>query len=194
MLCQANRAQPDAKLNEVADSLTSLLIADSRVPSNWNGMSPGMLGAWAALTRAGDATGQQPGRPYPCALAGLARIYHEADPRDAIRIMAVTRIHCTSDLEGGLQQMREAAMSLESVAYFVVDELAVVAAGGTGTSCHLPASQRLEVRAILEELWRRRVVRRDDAQARLARYAATLGRKASAGGTVMFDTTFWPRG
>jgi hypothetical protein len=174
ILRQRGKPQPLAKLDEVADSLTTEVIRQSRVRgSTSDSRVLDLIYPLNALVVAGMTAPGASGIPYSGTLDRLVRIHREAEPNNTVRSVVLHSYLC-GEFERGLSALREVAVSEDRTAAYAMDQM-VSTAMGAG-SCGTPSpAQRQQVRAELRIIFDGRLAKSVEARSYLSAFAAREG-------------------
>lgn len=151
ILRQVKGPESDAKLGELADSMTARAI---RAPSALgNEPSEEALAAVLELGHAGSVA-HSDGIPYKGSLERLMRIHQQATPRN-IRVAALAMMMRGPDRPRVLRYLMEAAESSDHTPYGAVQFLITDANGGSWGGQSPTAEQRRESTRVVYELYDR---------------------------------------
>lgn len=151
ILRQSDQRQPRAKLDELADSLSSRAIATH---ATWTTDPDGVRDALSTvglLALAGNRNDPL-GTPYEGALDRLIRIQREGSLR-SVRSAAVAAMLGVVDRDRALTYLRTTAQTTDSSAFDAVNALIVDANGGSWSGPKPNASQQEESKAVLKNLY-----------------------------------------
>jgi hypothetical protein len=158
ILVQDGRAQPQAKLDAIADALVEIVI--SGTPQSNTARSLLVLAARSGPT------------PYAGALQRFIRIHREA--RDfATRTGALRDMTSAPNYASALAYLREVAVSTDSTASFAID--ALINAVKPDSYWLNPPAARQAAQDILRELYMRDLVREHYAIRAIHSYASVMG-------------------
>jgi hypothetical protein len=174
MLRQSRGPEPQAKRDELADSLMARVISARRTAPGDHAIHEIM-----ALVNAGRPTrGPGTGPPEPRALNWLIKVHREAvDP--SMRVAALQGMIVQVTPNRALPYLREVAVSPDRTAAEALRLLAHLTTEGSP----LAPEERVEVMNGLRDLWERQLVRDEAAQNYLARMADRSGWRFPPGAT-----------